>query len=223
MIQLGMLVLPIAKTLPSRPKSSTEIFSMVAPTFPGIISKHSILTINSPSTLPAANTSFLKHPPPLVSFPAISPSAKNWLSLVSNQSKVIKQALLKNYPLALSDSLGDPSSFANVAPIKISVNLGARPVNRTICLRPPAGMEKSAKKLIDQLLKEGVIRRWDKPSSWCAPCCFVAKSDGSQGLLVNFRGLISSSNRVCYPFSSIKDVHLDVENGTFLFMSLDLI
>ena len=84
-------------------------------------------------------------------------------------------------------------------------------------------MEKSAKKLVDQLLKEGVIRRWDKPSSWCSPCRFVAKSDGSPRLVVNFRGLNSSSSRVGYPFSSNKDVHLDVENGTFLFMSFDLI
>ena len=147
------------KTYPSRPKSSVEVFSMVAPTFPGMISKHSVLTIDSPNTLPAANALFLKHPPPLVSFPAISPSAKNWLSLVTNQGKAIKQALLKNYPLAFSDSLGDPFSFANVAPIKISVNPGARPVNRTTCPRPPAGMEKSVKKLADQLLKEGVITR----------------------------------------------------------------
>ena len=182
MIQLGMLVLPIAKTLPSRPKSSAEVFSMVAPTFPGVVSKHSVFTIHSPNTLPAANTLFLKHLPPLVSFPPIPPSATNWLSLVTAQGKAIKQALLRSYPLAFSDTLGDPSSFANVAPIKISVNPGAKPVNRTTCPRPPAGMEKSAKKLIDQLLKEGVIRCWDKPSTWCAPCCFVAKSDGSPDL-----------------------------------------
>ena len=154
-----------------------------------------------------------------MSFPAISPSANNWLSLVSNQGKAIKQALLKNYSLAFSDSLVDPSSFSNVVPIKISVNPGARPVNRTTCPRPPAGMEKSARKLVDQLFKEGVIRRWEKPSFWCSPCRFVAKSDGSPRLVVNFRGLNSSSSRVGYPFSSNKDVHLDVENGTFLFMS----
>ena len=51
----------------------------------------------------------------------------------------------------------------------------------------------------------------------------MAKSDGSPRLVVNFRGLNSSSNRVGYPFSSNKDVHLDVENGTFLFISFDLI
>ena len=84
-------------------------------------------------------------------------------------------------------------------------------------------MEKSSKKLIEQLLKEGVIRHWDKPSTWCAPCRFVAKSDGSPRLVVNFRGLNSSSNRVGYPFSSSRNVHLDVENGTFLFISFDLI
>ena len=96
-----------------------------------------------------------------MSFPPISPSATNWLTLVTAQGKAIKQALLKNYSLAFSDNLGDSSSFANVAPIKISVNPGAKPINRTTCPRPPAEMEKSSQKLIEQLLKEGVIMPWD--------------------------------------------------------------
>ena len=107
--------------------------------------------------------------------------------------------------------------------VKISVNLGAKPINRTTCPRAPAGLKKSSKMLIERLLKEGVIRRWDKPSTWCAPARFVSKSDGSPRLVVNFRGLNSCSNRVGYPFSSSRDVHLDVEYGTFLFMSFDLI
>ena len=137
-----------------------------------------VVSISLLNTLQAANTLFLKSPPPMVSFPPISPSATNWLTLVTAQGKAIKQALLKkNYSLAFSDNLGDSSSFANVPPIKKSLNPGAKPVNRTTCPRPPAGIEKSCKKLIEQLLKEGVIRHWDKPTSWCAPCCIVDPPD----------------------------------------------
>ena len=158
-----------------------------------------------------------------MTFPPISPSATNWLDLVIAQGKAIKQALLSNYPLAFSDELGDSSNFATVAPIKININLGAKPINRTTCPRPPAGLKKSTKKLIEQLFKEGVIRRWDKPSTWCGRCHLLSKSGGSPRLVVKFRGLNSCSNRVGYPFSSSHNIHLDVENGTFLFIRFDLI
>ena len=94
---------------------------------------------------------------------------------------------------------------------------------RITCPRAPAGLEKSSKKLIEKLIKEGVIRRWDKPSSWCAPALFVPKRDSSPHLVVNFRGLNSCSKRVGYPFSSSRDVHLDIQNKTYVFVSLDLI
>ena len=51
-------------------------------------------------------------------------------------------------------------SFVAVAPIKVDVNPGARPVCRTTCPRVRAGMEKSSKQLNDILLKSNVIKRW---------------------------------------------------------------
>ena len=91
---LGMLVLPITRTLSSRPKPTEEIFSIVAPAFPWTVSKHSILAIdNESNTLQAANVLF---PPPMVSFPTISPSATDWLTLVKAQGHAIEPALLKS-------------------------------------------------------------------------------------------------------------------------------
>ena len=101
-----------------------------------------------------------------------------------------------------SDSFGDSTNFADVTPVKISLNLGAKPVCKTTCPRVPAGLEESSKALILKLIEEGVIRRWDKPSNW---------------------GLNSHSERVGYPFSSSKDFHLDIQNKTYVFVSVDLI
>ena len=165
MLYLGMLVLPIARTLPSRTRSTAGVFSVVAPTFPGTVSSHSILSIdNGSSNLPAPNIAFLKNPPPMKTYPPMAYSSSNWLELVTAQGKAIRQALLSNYPLAFSDELGNSTNYAAVAPIKISINPGAKPINRTTCPRAPAGLKKSSKMLIERLLKEGVIRRWDKPS-----------------------------------------------------------
>ena len=87
----------------------------------------------------------------------------------------------------------------------------------------PTGLEKSSKSLILKLIQEGVIRRLDRPSQWCAPARFLPKKDGSPRLVVNFRGLNSCSKRIGYPFSSSRDVHLDIQNKTYVFVSLDLI
>ena len=136
---------------------------------------------------------------------------------------IIRKSLIEDYPLAFLDSLGETTNFADVTPVKISVNLGAKPVCKTTCPRVPAGLEESSKALILKLIKEGVIRRWDKPSDWCAPARFLPKRDGSPCLVVNFRGLNSCSKRVGYPFSSSRDIHLDIQNNTYVFESVDLI
>ena len=159
MIYLGMLVLPIARTIPSRPRATGSVFSVVSPTFPGTVSSHSILSIDIGSgNLPAPNIAFLKKLPPMRTYPHIAPSASNWLELVTAQGKAIREALLSDYPLAFSNELGDSADFAAVAPIKISINPGAKPINRTTCPRAPARLQKASKMLIERLLKERLIR-----------------------------------------------------------------
>ena len=51
----------------------------------------------------------------------------------------------------------------------------------------------------------------------------MPKRDRSPRLVVNFRDLNSYGKRVGYPFSSSRDIHLDIQNKTYVFVSLDLI
>ena len=128
--------------------------------------------------LPKSNLEFLNKLPPMREFPTINSSEKNWHKLVENQGLLIRKTLIEDYPLAFSDSLGETTIFADVTPTKISLNPGAKPVCKTTCPRVPAGLEKSSKTLILKLMKEGVIRCWDKPSQWCAPARFLPKKTG---------------------------------------------
>ena len=51
----------------------------------------------------------------------------------------------------------------------------------------------------------------------------MAKSDGSPWLVINYKGLNAQSARVGYPFASSKDIHLDINNNTFIFIQMDLV
>ena len=124
-------------------------------------------------------------------FPTINSSEKNWHKLVENQGLLIRKSLIEDYPLAFLDSLGETTNFVDVTPVKISINPGAKPICKTTCPRVPTGLEKSSKALILKLMKEGVIRRWDRPSQWCTPAHFLPKKDGSPLLVVNVWGLNS--------------------------------
>ena len=73
-------------------------------------------------------------------------------------------ALVRDYPLAFSSAAEESASFAEVAPIRVDINPGAKPVCRTICPRDPAGIEKFSKQLIYKLLRGGIIKHWDKQS-----------------------------------------------------------
>ena len=87
---------------------------------------------NEPKDLTMENKVVLKSPPPLEVFPLIPNDDPNWFTRVSEQGQLIKNQLLSAYPLAFTYKDSNEVSFAAVAPIKINVNLGVRPVNHTI-------------------------------------------------------------------------------------------
>ena len=86
MLFLGLLKLPISKSLPTSPNTSTDIIPVVSSEFPGSVSSNSVLSMDHGSnSLPAANLAYLKELPPMKTFPHINPSAKNWFDLVTAQ------------------------------------------------------------------------------------------------------------------------------------------
>ena len=162
-------------------------------------------------------------PPLLTSFTPISTTSSNWKLELIKQGDLIKEALLANYPLAFGDSLGSVSDYAAIKPIEIFITAGAKPVNRSTCPRIPPGMENDCRKMIGDLEEQGVIRRFDFPTSWCAPARFILKHSGKPRLVINFQGLNSRGTRIGYPFSSVQDVHAQIKNGTLFFIVMDLI
>ena len=97
MIALGLLKLPIPGP-PSHTSFPSSLYSTP-------VSAFSILSVDNgvgaPSeSLPKSNIDFLNNLPPIREFSQVKPSEKDWAQLVAKQGLKIRQALIKDYPLA---------------------------------------------------------------------------------------------------------------------------
>ena len=138
------------------------------------------------------NANFLQNLPPITrSFEDIPTNSTSWEEDTIKQGEEIRSELLKNYPLAFGPSDGNVSEYAAVRPVKVFVNEGARPINRSTCPKIPPGMELSCKAMIENLEQQGVIQKHNQLSKWCAPARFILKSIGQPRLVINFQGLNS--------------------------------
>ena len=131
----------------------------------------------------------MKSPPPLKEYTFIPNTDPKWFNHVSEQRQLIKNYLISSYSLAFSDKNCDEVSYAAVSLIKISMNPGARPINRTTAVRCPYGLEVTCKAFLEKLNRQQIIRRWDLPTEWCNQARFILKSDGSPRLIINYKGL----------------------------------
>ena len=162
MTSLGLLKLPSPSlnSLTSTKIPSPSLNSLSASLHSNQVSQFSILSVDNEASpafkgLPKSNIEFLNKLPPMRDFPTFNSSERNWHRLVEKQGLEIRKSLIEDYPLAFSDSLDESTNFADVTPVKISVNPGAKPVCKTTCRRVPAGLEESSKALILKLIKEG--------------------------------------------------------------------
>ena len=126
-----------------------ELF--VAPN-PSIHNSNSqILSLDSVSVdLPEENEIFLKFLPSLEVHPSISNDSPQWFDSVKKQRQLIKDNLIASYPLAFTEKNYDEVSYAAVAQIKISVDPGVRPTNRTTAVRCPYGHEVACRQFLEK-------------------------------------------------------------------------
>ena len=124
----------------------------------------------------------------MTSFKIVPTTSPDWETEVIKQGEAIKAALLSNYPLAFGNVSGDVLEFAAVKPIEVFINNGEKPINRSTCPRIPPGMEDDCRNMINDLESQGVIKRFDRATDWCAPARFILKHSGNSRLVINFQG-----------------------------------
>ena len=83
----------------------------------------------------------------------------------------------------------------------------------------PWALRETARELVDEMLKKGVIE--DSVSPWSAPIVLVKKKDGSTRFCVDYRKLNDVTVKDPYPLPRIDDT-LDALGGAKYFSTLDL-
>ena len=71
----------------------------------------------------------------------------------------IRDNLIQDYPLGFRRK-GDTDTFADIEPVEITVDPGAKPINLTYCKELPPGLESKCDDLIESLLQTGLLSGW---------------------------------------------------------------
>ncbi|MGL5706847.1 MAG: reverse transcriptase domain-containing protein [Aeromonas sp.] len=136
-------------------------------------------------------------------------------SLSASQSNTLHKIISNNAAAFAWD--GTPLGRTNV--VRHKIDTGDSPPLRQRPRRIPCHLKDQLSDLIDDMLKQNIIRPSDSP--WAAPVVLVKKKDGSIRLCIDFRRLNQVTRRDSYPLPRIDDT-LDALGGAQMFSTLDL-
>ena len=130
-------------------------------------------------------------------------------------------AILQTFDDVLNDNL--KSTPITGPPMKIHLSEQAKPKRIIATRRIPAHYEEEAKRIIAQLLEDGVIAELDAPTDWLSPAFFVQKESGGLRLVVDFSasGLNDYVQRNIHPFPSAKEIVNSIRPDSLWFAKLD--
>ena len=175
------------------------------------------------STLPQTNRSFLaRHKTPIHrSFPMPNPQDPNYKEKLNSTCSKMLEHLKEDYKIAFSSEI-TPKDFVDVPPIRIEVKPNSEPFRSRTARSYPAGREAECREIIRKLTASGIIRRNEKVTRWCSYGFFVPKHNRGLRLVVDFRKINSSCNRIGIPFDSNKDIFNQIPSSACAFITLDL-
>ena len=132
--------------------------------------------------------------------------------LVNSYSDVIKDSLSK-------DPIGGRK-------MKLELKRDAQPRKVLTARRLPKHYEEDGKKIIENLLKDGIIEKQTEPSEWLSPGFFVPKDNGKGLRLVvdySVTGLNDAIKRKVHPFPSSNDIMKNIQADSKYFLKADAV
>ena len=99
------------------------------------------------------------------------------------------------------------------------IDTGNSPLIRQQPRRIPFPRRETVRKLLDEMLKKGIISPSKSP--WGPPIVLVAKKDGSTRFCIDYRKVNSVTHKDAYPLPRVDDT-LDTLVGSIWFSTIDL-
>ena len=132
-------------------------------------------------------------------------------------------SLIEEYKDVVSDNLKNEPICGTK--FKIELNEDVKPKKVLTARRIPLHFEEEAKNVIDQLIKDGIIAKQEKPSDWISPAFFVQKPNGGLRLVVDYSvtGLNKAVKRRIHPAPSGADIMKQVKPESKWFLKADCV
>ena len=90
--------------------------------------------------------------------------------------------------------------------------------------RIPLHQEVEAKRMTDDLLKQGIIKQQrDNYTSWCSPTTFVPKKPTGLRMVTDYTQLNKHIDRPVHPFPTTEDVQRSIHPRSRYFAKIDLV
>lgn len=161
---------------------------------------------------------------PMETHPALSPQkvakivqlvekSSKWLSHTEKQEVI---DILAKYATVIPEREGD---IGRTTVLQHSVYTGDAPPIQQQFRRVPFHQRTQCKKLLQDMLKKGVISPSSSP--WTSPAVLAKKKDGTSRFCIDFRKLNAVTRKDAYRLPRIDDT-LDSLSGTRWFSTLDL-
>ena len=124
------------------------------------------------------------------------------------------EALCDEYKDIFAETLTGrrPISAGGVA--RITIKEGAKPVCASVARRPPRALAEQAEKLLDELVKGGIIEEVTHVTDWCAHAVFVQKPDGRARIVADYSPINKFVVRPIHGFKSVEQLRNEVAHNT---------
>ena len=134
------------------------------------------------------------------------------------------ERLRGKYSEILRDSIPEGHTM-NTKPARIKFNqLNVRPFCAMKARRVPLHQEGPAKKIIEDLLKQGIIKKQKTEySSWCSLATFVPKKQAGLRLVTDFTRVNRFIDRPVHPFPTTEQIQQSIHPSSRYFAKVDMV
>lgn len=139
-------------------------------------------------------------------------------------SLMITEDLKKSFPDVLNDDL-TPGEMMSGPPMKIHLRKDVKitPNMQSVTRKIPIHLQESANKVVDELIRNGILKQVDVPTEWISPGHFVPKPKGGVRLVTDYTHLNQFVMRPIHPFPSSLDILQNIHPRSTWFAKLDAV
>ena len=144
--------------------------------------------------------------------------------VMKSDTQLLTAALIKEYADVIKDEIDEKPCTTKETEIKFRDDIEIKPRKTSIARRIPVHFEDPAGKLIDNLVKNGIIKKVEGHTDWISPAFFVPKSNNVDVRLVtDYKYINQFIKRPVHPFPSAKEIAERVKPTSKYFACLDAV